>query len=110
MVEIVEEYDQRHEKLPDLIIEKDILFYYPLPMYFWFSKTKRGIRLAERVRRGMWAMIEDGTHNKIFNKYHGWKIEKLRIKGRRIFKIQNSNLGPETPFEDKRLWFNPLSN
>jgi len=29
------------------------------------------------------------------------------LKERRIFKIANPFLGPEVPFNDKRLWFDP---
>src|ERR1044071_1535884 len=34
-VEVLDEVDQRKERLKDLGIEKNIIFYYPLPMYFW---------------------------------------------------------------------------
>jgi hypothetical protein len=49
-VEVIAEFDQRKGSMPDLHIEKDILFYYPLPMYFWFSKSKEGKRLAYRAQ------------------------------------------------------------
>src|SRR5947207_1265158 len=39
-VEVLDEYDRHKEK--DLDIEKGIVFYYPLPMYFWFPKTEEG--------------------------------------------------------------------
>ena len=35
------------------------------------------------------------------------RLEQLRLKERRIFRIDNPLLGPETPFNDKRLWFDP---
>src|SRR5437868_1887085 len=37
--EVLDEYTQRKKALPDLAIENGILFYYPLPMYFWFPKS-----------------------------------------------------------------------
>jgi ABC-type amino acid transport substrate-binding protein len=106
-VEILDEYDQRKEALPDLQIEEHLLFYYPLPMYFWFSKTAEGRRLAARASEGMWAMIRDGTYDRIFDKHQRHKIERLRLKDRRVIRIENPLLGPETPFADKRLWFDP---
>jgi hypothetical protein len=105
--EVVDEYGQRKKELPDLHIEDNILFYYPLPMYFWFPKTDEGRRLAARAEEGMRMMIADGTYDRIFDKYQRHKIEQLRLKERRIFKIDNPFLGPETPFSDKRLWFDP---
>jgi ABC-type amino acid transport substrate-binding protein len=106
-VEILDEYDQRKARLPALHIEETMIFYYPMPMYFWFSKTPQGRQLAARAEEGMWIMIRDGTYNRIFDKYQRRKIERLNLKKRRIFSIRNPNLGPETPFGDKRLWFTP---
>ena len=105
-VEVLDEYDQRKGRM-DLDIEKDIVFYYPLPMYFWFPKTDEGRRLAARAEEGMRAMIADGSYDRIFDKYQRSKIERLRLKERRIFRIDNPYVGPETPFADKRLWFDP---
>lgn len=105
--EVLDEYEQRKKALPALHIEDHILFYYPLPMYFWFSKTAEGRRLAARAEEGMRMMIADGTYDRIFDRYQRRKIEQLRFKERRIFKIDNPFLGPETPFSDKRLWFDP---
>ena len=52
-------------------------------------------------------MIADGTYDRIFDKYQRHKIEQLHLKERRIFRIDNPFLGPQTPFKDKRLWFDP---
>ena len=95
--------------MPDLCIETNLVFYYPMPMYFWFAKTEEGKRLAVRAEEGMRLMIEDGTYDKIFSTYQDSKIERLNLKGRKIFRINNPFLGSETPFDDKRLWFTPES-
>ncbi len=105
--EVLDEYGRRKDSLPVLHIEDGIILYYPLPMYFWFSKTTEGRRLAARAEEGMRMMIADGTYDRIFDKYQRHKIEQLRLKDRRIFRIDNPFLGPETPFNDKRLWFDP---
>ena len=106
-VEILDEYEARKEALPELAIERSLILYYPLPMYFWFSKTDEGRRLAARAEEGMRMMIEDGTYDTIFDKYQRKKIEALDLKHRKLIKIENPNLGPMTPFDDKRLWFDP---
>ena len=106
-VEIIDEYKQRKDKFPDLYIEKNLILYYPLPMYFWFSKTDEGKRLAVRAEEGMRIMIKDGTYDHIFDRYQRDKIEELQLQHRRIFTIQNPFLGPETPLNDQQLWFNP---
>jgi len=106
-VEILDEYDQRKRVLPNLAIEENLILYYPLPMYFWFSRNDSGRRLAGRAEEGMRMMIADGTYDAIFNRHQRPKIERLRLKERTIFRIENPNVGPETPFADKRLWFDP---
>jgi ABC-type amino acid transport substrate-binding protein len=107
-VEVLGEYDQRRNEMPGLAIEDSIILYYTLPMYFWFSKTMVGERLAKRAREGMMAMIQDGTYDRIFMKYQGPKIQRLNLRGRRIFRIANPNLPSDTPFFDTRLWFDPF--
>ena len=106
-VEVLDEYDRRKTSFPALHIEDGIILYYHLPMYFWFSRTNEGRRLAARAEEGMRMMIADGTYDAIFNKYQRRKIMQLRLRERRIFRISNPNVGPETPFSDKRLWFDP---
>ena len=108
-VEVLDEYDERIHDLPDMRIEKKLLLYYPLPMYFWFSKTPEGRRLAARAEEGMRAMIADGTYDRIFNEYQDWKIHRLQLQKRRVFRIDNPLLGPETPLADKKLWFDPAT-
>jgi ABC-type amino acid transport substrate-binding protein len=106
-VEIIDEVEQRKTLMPELFIEDSICFFYPHPMYFWFSKTEEGKHLAARAEEGMRMMIADGTYDMIFNKYQQHKIEQLHLKTRKMFSIRNPLLGPETPFNDKRLWFDP---
>jgi ABC-type amino acid transport substrate-binding protein len=106
-VEVIDEYEERRAALPALCIEENLCLYYPLPMYFWFAKTPGGRRLAARAEAGMRAMIADGTFDRIFTEYQDAKIARLHLKGRKILRIENPFLGPETPFQDARLWFDP---
>ena len=105
--EVGDEYDQRKDALPGLWIEQTLCLHYPLPMYFWFSRTPEGRHLAARAEEGMRLMIADGTYDRIFDDYFRDRIARLRLKSRRILTIDNPFLGPETPFQDKRLWFDP---
>lgn len=105
--EVLDEYEQRRKAFPDLHIEERLGLFYPLPMYFWFSETPEGHRLAERAEAGMRMMIADGTYDRIFDRYQRARILRLDLKHRHIFRIDNPFLGPETPLGDKRLWFDP---
>jgi len=106
-VEVIDEYEQRKALLPSLHIEDSIILYYPLPMYFWFAKSEAGKKLAERVEAGMRMMINDGTYDRLFDQYQRSKIERLDLKHRKMFRMDNPFLGPETPFDNKKLWFDP---
>lgn len=110
VVEVLDEYAERKGEMPELAIERGLILYYPLPMYFWFPKTDEGRRMAGRVREGMMRMIEDGTYDRIFFAYQGEKVKQLDLRHRRVFRIPNPMLGPETPFDDKRLWFDPTKD
>lgn len=106
-VEVLDEYDRHKALVTDLRIEDHLILYYPLPMYFWFPKTEEGRRLAARAEEGMRMMIADGTYDRIFDAYQRRKIETLHLTSRTIIRIANPFLGPEVPFSDKRLWFDP---
>jgi ABC-type amino acid transport substrate-binding protein len=108
-IEVQEEYEKRKAVLKDLRVEDSLLLYFPLPMYFWFTKNKDGSRLAQRVEKGMRTMIADGSYDELFKKYHGTKAEKLHLKKRRVFVLENPFLVSETPFQDHKLWYNPLN-
>jgi hypothetical protein len=107
--EVLDEYAERKGRLPELAIEENLLVYYPLPMYFWFSRTDEGRRLAARAEEGMRRMLADGSYDAIFDRYQRHKIETLRLRQRRRLDLPNPLLGPETPFADKRLWFDPAT-
>jgi ABC-type amino acid transport substrate-binding protein len=103
--EVLAEFDRRKETFKGLHIEENFLLYYPLPMYFWFPRTPQGERLAARAKEGMLAMIADGTYERIFRSAFKDRIERLGLAKRRVFRLDNPYLVPETPFGDRRLWF-----
>lgn len=108
VVEVIEEERKFGKDYPDLRIESHILIYYPMPMYFWFSRTDTGRKLAARVEEGMWSMINDGSYDQIFEQYHGRKIEMLGLEQRTLIKLQNPYFTPpERPYSDQRLWLSP---
>jgi ABC-type amino acid transport substrate-binding protein len=107
--EVIDEYESRKAEFPRLCIEPGLGLYYPMPMYFWFSKTAEGQRLAGRAEAGMRIMIADGSFDRIFSQYQDAKIRQLDLKHRRFLKIANPLLGPETPLGDSKLWFDPAT-
>lgn len=106
-VEVLDELKRRYERFPELAIEPSLLLHYPMPMYFWFARTEEGRRLAQRAEEGLREMLADGSFDRMFEAHYRDKITRLGLKQRRIIRITNPNLGPETPLDDARLWFDP---
>lgn len=105
--EVQDEYAARKKSLPDLLIEETLALYFPWPKYFFVPK--KAPQLAERLERGLNIMIEDGTFDKIFWKYHRESIEAANLKNRRLFRISNPLLPATVPLHRKELWFDPFA-
>ena len=111
IVEIIDEYEQRKNKMPDLHIEETIAVYYPWPFYFYFPKSEQGRKLAARVEEGLLKLFEDKkTFDPLFLKYHGEALKRHNLKSRKVFRIKNPLLTPETPLNDERLWYDPYKD
>lgn len=104
VTEILDEYEKRKTKMPDLMIEDNILLYYPLPTYFWFPRTEQGRRLRARVKEGMEAMINNGSFDRLFDQFYKNQVASLKLKRRKLIKIDNPLLPESTPFSNKKLW------
>ncbi len=103
--EVFNEYAARHNAIPDLAVEQNLLIYYPWPYYFFFNKSDRS--LAKRVEAGIRKMIKDGSLDAIFMKYNKVSISKAGLKSRRIIRLRNPDLPKDTPLSDASLWFDP---
>mgnify|MGYP003450053232 CR=1 FL=1 len=53
-------------------------------------------------------MLTDGSFEEIFLKYNQKSIDDLKLKDRKVFKIQNPLLPPSIKFDRPELWYNPL--
>lgn len=97
--------DAQKQKLDDLVIEPSLAVAYPYPRIFMVSRKGDGPLLAARIERGLRLMIKDGSFDKAFNEFFGPAIESTQLRTRKIFRVDNKLLSPETPLEDKSLWF-----
>ncbi len=86
---------QTHSEL-DLTVEKNILLIYPFAMYFFVAKDN--VELAETIRAGFLAAIEDGSYDKLFFSHPVIKtaLEKSRLQERKIFRIPNPEFAKDT--------------
>jgi ABC-type amino acid transport substrate-binding protein len=108
--EAYREYDERKELLPTMRVEEGLLLYFPTTRYFFVQRSPNGEKLAKRVESGLNMMIKDGSFDVLFKKYKGALIDRAHLKSRRVFRIPNPYLSPETPLGRKELWYDPLAD
>lgn len=101
------EYQARKGKIPELWVEESILLIYPYPAFFYVHK--KFPKIADRLNRGLHGMVDDGSFDKLFMRYNRDTIQKAKLKGRKVFKIETPNMPIYVPLYDPRLWYDPLS-
>lgn len=89
-----------------LAIEEELALYMPLARYFFVAPGER--RLAERLEYGMRALSADGRLDRLFHQAYDGLIEKVGLRKRRIFRLENPLLPPRTPLANKAYWYDPL--
>lgn len=104
--EALREYDERHAQI-GFEVEPDIALYYPLARYFFTRRDKEGEALARRLEAGLESMVHDGTLQSLFMTYKGPLIKRSGLAQRRLFRIPNPTLPPETPLARSELWYRP---
>ena len=88
-----------------IAIEKNLLFHYPMPQYFFVSRKRP--KLAERIELGLRKLIEKNRLTE-FNSFDPAQIKKIS-KGRTLIKLTNPNISSltEKTFGDKAIWIDP---
>lgn len=90
-----------------LVVEKELCIHYPAPGYIFTARENR--KLAERIERGFRAALKDGSFDQLFYNHPviANVLKLAKLKERRIFRIKNPLLSPETPLDQKELWYSP---
>ncbi|CAN7165244.1 hypothetical protein LJR289_000203 [Pseudoduganella sp. LjRoot289] len=96
------------QAFPELAVERSFVIYMPLPRYFFVTPGQP--RLAERLEAGMRALVADGSFDRIFHEFYDELIEKVGLRKRRVFKLENRWLSPQTPLANKAYWYEPLEH
>ncbi|WP_338847703.1 amino acid ABC transporter substrate-binding protein [Massilia sp. W12] len=102
--EIFAEYEQHKAAFPNLRIEKNLVLHYPWPYYFFFAKGDAARR--RRIESGLRMMLKDGSFQTIFQKHHATALAQADLGRRRLLRLHNPLLPPQTPLQDASLWHN----
>ncbi|MGV7209066.1 hypothetical protein ACLB1G_14555 [Oxalobacteraceae bacterium A2-2] len=92
---------------PALSVERSLLLYLPLPRYFFLPPGQP--RLAQRLEYGMQQLAADGRFDRIFHAYYDPVIARSGLRQRRLFRLANPFLTPQTPLSIKSYWYDPFA-
>ena len=106
--EAVFELEAHVGAFPALTIESSLAIYMPLPRYFFVAPGNE--RLAQRLEYGLQLLLADGRFDQMFHQAYDGLIEKVGLRKRRIFKLDNPFLSPQTPLSTKAYWYDPFSH
>lgn len=103
--EVFTELAARQAEWSDLVVEDSLVLHYPMPYYFCFNK--HATALAARVEQGLRQMLKDGSFERHFWAHHEPALRLARLGERRLLRLRNPLLPPDTPLHNKALWFDP---
>lgn len=84
--EILPEYES-YKYLDKLDYDITFALHYPLPRFFFMNKKNK--KIIQRIDEGLKIGYEDGSADKLFEKYYQSSIDFVNIKQRKIYKIDN---------------------
>ncbi|WP_019614587.1 transporter substrate-binding domain-containing protein [Psychromonas ossibalaenae] len=81
-------------KSQGIVIEKELLIYYPLPIFFFVNKSRP--RLAERIQLGLQKLIDSGEFDQSFEQFFSPIIDELKLTDRVVIDLHNPTLSEKT--------------
>ncbi len=93
------------QEFPTLTVERSFALYIPAPRYFFIGGQQQ--RLAQRLEYGLQRLVADGRYDQLFHQFYDGLIEQSGLRKRRIFRLDNPELSPLTPLDNKAYWYVP---
>ncbi|MBE1302391.1 MAG: hypothetical protein GJ680_21075 [Alteromonadaceae bacterium] len=98
------ELAQAQRKYPELTMYEQALLYYPFPMYYFTNQSNLG--KARWIELALKKMIDDGSFEQLMQNHpltgHLFPLAKWADKP--VIHLENKQLPPQTPLDDKSLW------
>jgi len=88
-----------------LAVEPGLVLHYPEALYFFVNRNNQA--LAGAIDKGLRAAIEDGTMERLFQRFYGAAIRRANLAGRTRITLHNPLLPASAPTADAALWFAP---
>lgn len=88
--EILSIFESKIKGKHDLVIDEEVLFFYPFPLVFYVHPEKEA--LANRMRIGLSRIVNNGILEELFNVYFANEIDKLNLAKRNLIELENPDL------------------
>ncbi|MEO3677985.1 substrate-binding periplasmic protein [Rheinheimera fenheensis] len=88
-----------------LTIADNLVLHYPAPLYYFVHPSRP--QLAQAIEQGLRQAMADGSMQQLFLQHFADAIAQARLTERRIIRLENPFLHPDTPLNNHSLWFNP---
>lgn len=88
-----------------LVVVPDLCLHYPAAVYFFVAPGDEA--LATALELGLQRMRASGAFDRLFLKHHGEDIARAQFGRRRVIRLVNPRLPPQTPLDRPELWFQP---
>jgi hypothetical protein len=95
VLEAQNEYASFRERHPELTIDEHLLIRYPFSQHFYVARSAP--RVAERLRSGFKALVEDGTFDQAFDRHYGNRLRALALERRVVIELENPFLPAWAP-------------
>lgn len=88
----------------NLMVEKNIILIYPYALYFYVNKNNQ--KLHREIYEGFDMAIQDGSFDDLFysNPMIKAVFEKSNLSDRRVIRIDNPYMHPDTPVDTAEYW------
>jgi len=105
--EVLPELEQHSAK--GIVLENKLALVYRLPSFFFVSRENP--QLAERLEKGLTAILADGSFDHFITTTYSAQLNKLGMKQRTPIYLDNPYLSKETQkiINDPTLWLNPFA-
>ena len=101
--EVFQELKTWQGKYPQIRLEHNQAFYYPLPRIL--ATSKGNYTLAKRIEKGLKVIFSNGIHRKIWLKYNRKWVKKAQLDHRKIIVLRNDKVLPDLPFDQPKYWY-----
>lgn len=85
--EVLGVFKNRASKRKGLVIDQNILLFYPFPLVFYVNPKRP--KMAERIEQGLQRIIASGQLTSIFNEHYGDITAQLKLNSRQVFILDN---------------------